>query len=172
MTRDLYHVSHTTGEVTHTFWQIALDYLRPHLNRAEIDIFPAPEWPSVEFTEEDLAAYGYLRTVSIRPRGRGQRTWMAEGLDLTVPATFDAYRTYGYHSIQTTAFRRDNPEAALDNHDGGSSIGIRLTAAELEEFRPLLEERCWPWDELKRWEPPRRKRRRWFRRVPQAGRRP
>lgn len=161
--RDLYHVANTTGDVTTTFWRVVLDYLRPYLYLAEIDMFPAPEWPSVEFMQEDLAAYDYLRAVSIPPRGWGRRTWMAERLDLTVPATFDAYRTYGYHSIQTTAFRGDDPEPALDNHDSGAVIGVRLSPAELGELRPLLEGRCWPWDELKRWDPP--PERRWFRRV-------
>lgn len=159
--RDLYHVANPTGDVSVTFWEVALDYLRPHLYLAQIDMFPSREWDSFEFTHEELAAYDYLRTVSIRPRGLGRRTWMAERLDLRVSATFDAYRTYGYHSIQTTAFRGDDPQAALDNHDSGSVIGIRLTAAELDELRPLLEARSWPWEELKKWEPP-RKRQGWF----------
>lgn len=139
-----------------------------------IDLFPdlSSEEPNVEFSQEDIAAYNFLRGVAEPTARRRRRTWMAERLDLTNADTFHTYKTYGYHSIHTQAYRRDEPPesgdypeavAALDNHDQGYTVGIRLAEAELEELRALLEEKCWPWDELRKSEPKEKKR--WFRRA-------
>ena len=38
--RDQYYVSNTTADVTTTLWRVALDYLRPQLYLAIIDMFP------------------------------------------------------------------------------------------------------------------------------------
>lgn len=167
MTRDEYVVSGIPPEVSRTFWDVALDYLRPQLHLATVDMFPdlSDGWQRrVPFSEGEKAAYDLLRQVAKAPDSRRRRTWMAEELDLTDAATFEAYKTYGYHSIETSAYRRDEPEAspALHNHDSGSSIMVRLTERELEGLRERLEGPGWPRDELKRWEP--EGKRRWLRR--------
>jgi hypothetical protein len=172
-TREHYYVSNTTGDVTTTLLRVALDYLRPQIYLAIIDMFPdlADLEPNVEFAEEDIAAYNLLRAVAQPSEPRRRRTWMAERLDLTNDQTFEAYKIFGYHSIHTQAYRRDDPPesgeypeavAAIDNHDQGNTIGIRVTEAERQELRGLLEKLCWPWEELLKWEPKEKKR--WFRR--------
>lgn len=97
---------------------------------------------------------------------------MAERLDLTDAATFEAYKTSGYHSIHTQAYRREDPPesgeypeavAAIDNHDQGDVVGVRVSESELQELQRLLENLCWPWDELKKWEQEKKRRRSWLR---------
>lgn len=172
--RQQYYLPFNGGDLSKTLWDAALEYLRPQLYLARIDMYPdlSDASPDAEFDAESIEAHRFLRTVST-PEDPTQepRTWTQERLDLTVPEAFDAYKLYGYHSIETSVYRRDEPPesgeypqavAAISNHDQGYTLGLRLSLPELEELRPLLEEKCFPWELLERWEPP--VKRGWFRR--------
>jgi hypothetical protein len=173
--REWYYISDTTPEASQIFWDVALDFLHPHLYLAYIDLFPDLSWGGhAKLTGPEVPAYEFLRSVSrpIDEDARKKRTWTAEQLDLTHDETFEAYKVYGYRSIQTSVYRRDEPPesapsypeevAAIENHDSGYSIRIRMSTEELHQLRLLADEKGLSSDALEKWEP--KPKRRWFRR--------
>lgn len=158
-----------TDEVSRAVWDAALAVLRPSLVVAVIDFFPNESWKDGFFAlgTEVHAALDVLREAAVPPRSRRRRTWMAERVDLRTKEIFDAYVCYGYHSIQTYAWRDESAAneafdwrtADIDNHDSGDAMSFRFNANELREVRLRLRaddidpifDKIGEWPVRKRW---------------------